>query len=714
MLELLVLLTTASAIEVLDSGGAITIDGHLDETAWSLGQSVPPLVRYQPTPGDPPQGSTDVRFLQDEQHLYIGVTVSDTGYRPRARVSPRESIDDDDQIGIYIDTMGDARSGYIFYFNPLGIQQDIRTANGEWFFRWNTVMYSEGHVSDDGYTLEIAIPFRSLRYPGADENPQTWGVIVTRKIPEYGEKYSYPPIQRNHPQKLALAAPLTGVVPQSQGSGLSIQPAVVLKHLLARDDNDDEFTWNPDDTDTAPFRPSLDLRFGITPKLSTALTINPDFSQIEGDVLEIDLNQRFAFFYPEQRPFFLDGIDTFTDPPEILYTRSVVAPLYGIKISGDGPLGSVGILHTLDAQPNASIHEQSTPGFSDEDIIGQIGETTFARFRMNAFDSGALGLTIADRRLLHAPGFLSSDEPTNSGAFNDVISADARIPLPKDWIIQGNSSLSAAGDTANTLVGHQGGVLIQRRSDFGWKIETDIQDTTTDYRREMGFLTQSGLTTVESEIGYGFGFQRHAWVPFFLVESARERNGDGDIAVGHSQRAVISGRHRLEMVMLAQRFTQDDVELNGWEGELSWRGRLSRMFSLELSGLRGRQLDYDTLTPATSTTIIAEGTLRPTIATRLEFDVVQQWFEPDNQESQSATRIFSRFNWQFTKPLGARIIQQTTLSGSDSPSSTEASTMVTWMQNPGREGYLGATWRLEDSTITEQLLFTKITWVFAM
>ena len=199
----------------------IVVDGVLDEAAWQQAAPITEFERFRPTLGGPPDGTTEVRFLQDGDHLYIGVTVRDAGYAPRARISPREAINDDDQIGVYIDTFGEGTTGYIFYFNPLGIQQDIRYSAGDWFPQWDAVFTSEGQVTEDGYTLEIAMPFRSLRYPDPDGTPQTWKIMLTRKIPEEGTKYGYPVQARNHPRRFTQAVPLPGIVPASRGAGLS-------------------------------------------------------------------------------------------------------------------------------------------------------------------------------------------------------------------------------------------------------------------------------------------------------------------------------------------------------------------------------------------------------------------------------------------------------------------------------------------------------------
>jgi len=203
---------------------SITIDGQLSEPAWSNATPITNFIQYLPTEGGLPSGKTEVRFLQDEKHLYIGIHVSNTDYKPQATITPREQINDDDQVGVYIDTVGDARTGYILYFNPHGIQQDIRYSNGSWFVEWNTVYHSKGTTRDDGYTVEISIPFRSLRYPET-ENPD-WRIMLTRKNPAKGSKYAWPKLKRRHPRMFMQAKPLQGVKPPPTGAGIWLQPSL--------------------------------------------------------------------------------------------------------------------------------------------------------------------------------------------------------------------------------------------------------------------------------------------------------------------------------------------------------------------------------------------------------------------------------------------------------------------------------------------------------
>lgn len=688
---------------VVDVSDSIEIDGQLDEADWARSTPITDFRRYRPTPGGPPDGETEVRFLQDARNLYIGVTVRDASYTPRARISPREDINDDDQIGIYIDTLGDGRTGYIFYFNPLGIQQDIRAANGGWNFQWDTIFTSEGHATEDGYTIEIAIPFRSLRYPSVTPGQaQTWRIMVTRKLPHEGTKFAFPQLQENHPQPFTQAAALENVHPASRGAGLWIQPVIALRHQMTAEEGED-LAWTGLEPLNQSVRPGLDMRLGITPNVGAAMTVNPDFSQVESDVRLVNLNQRFAFYYPEQRPFFLDGVDAFQDSSRTLYTRSVVSPLYGVKVSGQEGRLSVGALQSIDIAPSASVHEEGAAGFSEEDLAEAMASNSFGRLRMDVFDAGVVGITAADKRVLGS-----------TGGYNDVVAADIRVPFREVWSTTAAVAGSVSGDDATgPTLGAMALTRLKRSPNLGWGGELALNTITDDYRQEMGFLTQSGRSSGEAELWYRSGSGRNTWKPGVSVELQQEQDGDMYGSLLHSE-DVRFGVQRASLEGGVSQRSQDGTEMSGWWAAGEWYGQLSKLLTLKTSATMARELDFGLLVPARSYYISGGGNLRPTRGTRFDLDVVQQWFTPEGADTERATRTFSRFTWQFTRPLGMRINEQSSFS-STGDTTHNASLLLIWFQSPGREAYLGGTWMVDDQlAVTDQTLFTKFTWLFQL
>ncbi len=697
----------------------VQVDGRLDEADWAAQDPITDLVRYQPAPGGPHPSQTEVRFLQSDTHLYVGVRV--TGAQDvRAHISPREDVNVDDQIGVYIDPFGDARTGYIFYVNLHGIQQDIRYAYGAWYLDWDTVWQSAGRRIDGGYELEVALPFRSLRYPETDGPrgvpEQDWTVMITRKIPAEGVKLSWPAMQPRHPRTFEQGARLTGVRPSSKGAGVELLPVTALRGAWSRGPaGTGPLAWSPGDRAIDTVRPGFDARVGLTPDLGIAATALPDFSQVEGDVLQVDLNQRFAFFYPEQRPFFLDGVDTFEDQNDTLYTRSVGDPIYGVKLSGQAERLGIGVLHALDRTPGPSIHERGTPGFDAAGVEGAQATTAFARTRWDLAQNGYVGITAADRRLVRPDGL---DAGLAQGAASDVFSLDSRVPLGEVWTASGFGSVSHAGVPGDRLLGGRAGGSVAREPALGTGGALSAEDLTPGYRNELGYLTQSGLTRAAARVNHtvelpGDANTATSQVSANLVE---ERDQDRQRFAEASQAVTLAGNHELVGWGGLSQYEQAGVSVDGWQAGGAYEALLSNALSMEVAAERSRVLDYGDLVPADATRTDLEINLRPTVGTRLDLLATWQWFTPEGQSTQRAARYWSRFNVQMTREWGVRLIGQTTLSPDIASPTVAPSALLTWIRHPGTEAYIGATGTVETDGrgLTELGLFAKLSWLFRL
>ncbi len=680
LMLLFLMLPTAAAqtpqVQVGDAHG-IELDGILDEPAWSEVEPVTDFMRFQPTAGGPPPGTTKVRFLQDERYLYAAIEVTDADYAIRARVSPREAINADDQVGIYLDTFKDERSGYIFYLNALGVQQDFRRNGDSVTFSWDAVFRSEGRVTDTGYTLEIAWPWRSLRY-SADSD--TWGVMLTRKIPHDNTKYGFPGMERGNPQLFTQAADLVGLRPPRAGTGLELLPQTTFVQTAARNDNGD-MAWKPWSPALDIVRPSLDARLGITPNLGLAATLNPDFSQVEFDVTPTALNQRFAFFFQERRPFFLDGAEYFEDPAEVLYTRTLAQPVGGLKLSGRVGPWQMGVLSGLDQSPGSSIHERDTPGFTD--IAGGIALTSFARATHDVGSAGTVGGTIADKRLWN---------PDGEDGQHSLGSIDTAMPLGGRWTLAAAHTQSWTGEVSGQSLWGMGNQLeVQRRTGVGTGLYLYLEDTTPGLRKETGFMPQSGTT-------YGRVGVDHTHEPDGVINTIRpyanaqvmeERNGEGYVSAGGGLKTVMGGVHE----MFAESFVGSRTELGVSADEWSLTGGGSTQLgsALNLGAIveASQQLDFETLTPARAADVEMDITLRPTAGIRLDLNGRLSTFRPQLALSTDrATRLRARMAWQFTRPLGLRVLAEHNAGTRRGPT-VLSSVLLTWLHHPGTAFWVG-------------------------
>lgn len=710
---------TAESASVAPAKAGIRVDGHLDEADWASALPVTDFQRYLPSPSGAHGSNLEVRFLQDDTHLYVGVKVSEVDYEVRAHISPREDVNVDDQVGIYLDPMGEARTGYIFYVSALGVQQDIRYAYGDWFMSWNTVFETEGRVTDDGFEVEVAIPFRSLRYPrvdGAGGQPvQDWGVMLTRKIPAEGTKYSWPRMQARHPRMFAQQAKLQGVRPGPAGAGVELLPVLAGSFRMDRGpDGTQPLAWTGPEPWSDSIRPGFDARVGLSEDMGLAATVNPDFSQVEGDIRQIDLNQRFAFLYPERRPFFLDGIDSFRDTGETLYTRSIVAPVGGVKVSGRTERLNVGALAAVDRAPQASVHQDGTPGFDESSLDGTWASDAFLRTRVDVLGNGFVGLTAADKRIIASP----AEGLAPTGAHSDVLGADLSLPLGEVWTAGGFGSVSSAGTGSDDQVGGSSGFQVERSPAFGTGGFVGVRDIGSDYRNEMGFLTQSGITSGTAELTerYRMGEAGYTGVTGVMAEGWVERDLDRYQAGGLTQAFNLTSNHKLDATAVWRDWDFEGAEVAGPQLDVSYDALLNRFLGFDVGANVGRELDFGSLLPATATRLDGEINLRPSVSTRLDLFYAQQWFTPDGQERAHLERFYGRFTWQLTRSLGTRVIGQTQTGTEIEDPSVQGSFLLSWLKHPGTEAYLGTTWNVESDGrgLTEQVIFAKYSHLFRL
>lgn len=312
---------------VVPAKSEIKIDGQLDELAWK-GSTIIDLP-YEWFPGENTEAPvrTECFVTYDETNLYVGFLAHDP--RPeeiRAHLIDRDQIDtfiQDDYVGFMIDTFQDQRRAYQFRINPMGVQAEAFYTALEEDWGWDMIWHSAARITDNGYTVEVALPFHQLRFPRKDGG-LTFG---------FGAMRSWPRNLRHRMQSFRLDYGNTCLICQfnqisgfeglSSGYGLELDPTLTANRTDRRTLQEEELEKGKIDVD-----PGLSVRWGITPNLTANGTINPDFSQVEADVAQLEVNERFALFFPEKRPFFLEGSDFFQTPQRAAFTRTVADPLW--------------------------------------------------------------------------------------------------------------------------------------------------------------------------------------------------------------------------------------------------------------------------------------------------------------------------------------------------------------------------------------------------
>lgn len=481
--------------------GAVVVDGVLNEPQWQQAARITDYRIYEPVEEGGLPGDTEARIYYDGQALHIGVHCRTPHPRAvRAHIAPREDINQDDQVGIYLDTFDDDRQAFVFYLNALGIQQDARFTESGWNQSWDTVLRSEGRLTDDGYVVEVTLPFRSLRYPARSE--QVWGLILTRKFAAEGIKGSWPPITRQRPNMIAQAARLEGLRDLPAASRLELRPEAIAGLALPEPPDAGgvagPLTYHFDAL-PAIASAGLSARYGLTSNVTLDATLNPDFSQVEADPSQLDLNNRYALAFEERRSFFLEGSEYLQSPLWSFYSRSVVAPLVGLKLTGKEQGYGLGLISAWDRSPLPTLTSAQevgeTPGFRPEDLQSAEGApfpawVTVGRVSRDIGEESNVGLTFSDKEIL------DTDAGTMKG-YNRLVGSNVLWAITPQLKVQVNAAWSATG--LREAEASSGGALnlylvYQNRLD---RLALAYHHLSPRFRNENAYLTRPGYQTAE-------------------------------------------------------------------------------------------------------------------------------------------------------------------------------------------------------------------------
>src|SRR5262245_6210368 len=321
------------SIGIHRAAGPITIDGDLGDEGWKGAARVD--TWYETNPGDntPPKVKHVGYLTYDDKSFYAGFEFEDPEPgKIRAPLGDRDNVPSTtDYGGVILDTRNDGKTGLLLLASPHGIQYDAVSddAGGNEDSSPDFFWDATGRVTETGWTLEMRVPFSSLRYPKGD--PRTWRIMLYRNYPrEYRYQFFNVKLPRGGNCFICRCAALTGLEGLPSGGHLVVAPYATGSRTGKAEDG----PGTPFDNGAVKGDAGVDIKW--TPTASTALdaAINPDFSQIESDVAQIGANERFALFYPEKRPFFLEGVELFSTPIQAVYTRTVTAPRWGVRSTG--------------------------------------------------------------------------------------------------------------------------------------------------------------------------------------------------------------------------------------------------------------------------------------------------------------------------------------------------------------------------------------------
>ena len=341
----------AQPVSIPKLSTAITIDGKPDEEVWQKAAVFKDFYQTGPGYNTEPSKPTEVLVMYDEKNLYVAFKCWDEKDKIRASVAKRDNVFGEDNVRMWLDTYDDQRRAYVLGFNPLGIQQDgIYTEGQGPDFSVDIVMDSKGVIQDWGWTVEVKIPFKSLRYSAG--KGKKWGFNCARNIDRFNDEFDqWYPDDRDVSGFLVKFGKITGLENIKFEHTLEIIPSITLSQNSERVSaiefpDTGRFVNHPIHHDIG-----VNLKYTISPNITLDAAINPDYAEIEADAPVITANQRFPIFFEEKRPFFLEGKDIFQSPIQIFYSRTIVDPDFATKLSGKIGKNSFGFLVASDNAP---------------------------------------------------------------------------------------------------------------------------------------------------------------------------------------------------------------------------------------------------------------------------------------------------------------------------------------------------------------------------
>jgi hypothetical protein len=409
-------------------GASVHLDGVPDEDVWQQASVITGLTSFDPIEGEAPAGTLRARIFYDDHALYVAARIELPPGAMRGRLASRERWNNDDLFELMIDPFLDRRTGYDFTVNPYGVQLDWTIVDDDWSSAWDGVWDSATQRYDDGFSVEMRIPFRTLRFSG--KTLQDWGIGIGFYSGMKKQYDKWPAMSADRGTVFAQLGVMRGISGVQPSHNLELLPTLMTGHGGA--DTDGDFTWD-DPTlmrarDPGLVDIGLDVRYGITSATNLNLTLNPDFSQVEADPDQLEYNLRFPLFLAEKRPFFLEGIGIFATPVPLLYTRSIVDPIAGLKLSGRDGAWSFGLLSAYDQLPLGSQLAESGRRSGFEELTGKDAVNTIGRASFDLGGGSRVGLFIADKALR------ARDTGGYAGR-NDVVAGDAVLTFADIYTI---------------------------------------------------------------------------------------------------------------------------------------------------------------------------------------------------------------------------------------------------------------------------------------
>lgn len=605
--------------------------------------------QMDPGDGAPVSQPTTAYLSYDEKNLYVGFVARDDPKLIRARVAKRKQILNDDRVTINIDSFHDHRHAYWFDVNPYAIQFDGITTDGYGDdFSWEGLWYSEAKITEDGYVVLITVPFKTLRF--SDSTEQRWGVVLGRFIARNNEFSMWPYVTRRKlPQFVAQFGHLDGLRAISPGRNLQFIPYAMGagSRYLDRPPG-----AAPQRVTDGTFRAGVDAKAVIKDALTLDLTLNPDFSQVESDEPQVTVNQRWEVVYPERRPFFMENNSYFTTPQSLFFSRRIVDPEYGVRLTGRLGRWNIGVLAADDRAPGENTVET-------DPLHGKRAWNGVLSLQRDFLKDSHVRLFVTDREF--------------SSGYNRVGALDARFHLPRNFFLTGQAGTS----TTRGLEGpaYSGNTYHARlaRTDRKWQYYTSYTDRSPGFRADLGYIPRVDIRELKNRIGYKWWFEKRALVN---LGAALITSGNWN-RLGQTQDWEIAPEFSMELLRLTQITVSHGQMYELYAGQGFRKGMTYFIASTEWYKWLAARAEYSL---GTSVNFYPAGglppflsdaengslslTIRPTPKMRLDETYLYSRLETrgDSFRGAAPATIFnnhivrSKLNYQFTRELSFRAI----------------------------------------------------------
>jgi hypothetical protein len=676
--------------------GPLAIDGLLDDAAWREAALATHFSEHNPGDQIQPPFRTVVRVCYDDHHLYVAFDCHDDPEQIRASFCRRDQIFQDDNVVILIDTFGDATRAFEIMSNPYGIHGDLLWSSGRGEDSSYDLIYDcAARITDHGWQAEFAIPFSSLGFPAAET--QTWRVDFWRNHPRnVRTQASWAAYDRDEQCWPCQWGTLTGIEGIERGGDLDLIPAYTASQAGTR--RDDGTFVNGD----VMGEPSLTASYDLSSDLGAEATLNPDFSQVESDAVQIDVNSNFALFYPEKRPFFQEGADLWTTYFDAIYTRQINDPSVAGKLLGRSGPTNYGLLVARDRYSAIILP------FEERSWIVENGESfnSIARVRTDIGEQGHVGLVATDRRY-------------DGGGNGSLVGLDTRLRLDRNYQLEAqylHSFTTEPDDTAlthgingvtfadgahtadfdgETFDGHAVYASLERQG-RRWSFDLDYWERSATFRAENGFEGRNSFRQGIASTDYLFRFGDGSLLDWLSpgARAGRSWNLDDQRKDEYAQ-VYLSGRLRKAQLNFHAQYTTEAERFDGvdYEGlyvlHICGNARPSDLIVFGGSANYGRQVYYSGQTIGLQEDYSFWFDLKP--ADRMLLETSINWSrseDPDTGETFFDDHVMrSKLNLQLTRELSLRLVLQY----NGFRDQWEADPLLQYQWNPLSIFYVGST-----------------------